>query len=242
VFSFHHDPGELSAAFVHERLARVVSFPPAARYLPGGWATLVDRLVGRARMLGVELVTGEAVETLPEPPVVVATTLRAASRLLGEDVTATGTSTVLVDVGLRNTRGPFIVSDLDESGWVEVFSRADQSLAPAGHELLQAQLGLRPGESLDEGTARLERLLDTGYPDWREGEVWRRRQAIDDQSGALDPPGTTWRDRPAVDRGDDVYLVGDQVAAPGLLSEVTFNSAMQAVAGLTRSRALQIGP
>jgi phytoene dehydrogenase-like protein len=236
VFSFHHDPGELSAAFVHEWLARVVSFPPAARYLPGGWETLVDRLVRRARALGVEIVTGERVDTLPEPPAVMATTLRAASRLLGEELIAGGTSTVLLDVGLRKGGGPFIVSDLDESGWVEVFSRADRRLAPAGHELVQAQLGMRPGESLDEGTARLERLVDAGYPGWRERAVWRRRQAVDHESGALDFPGTTWRDRPAVDRGGDVYLVGDQVAAPGLLSEVTFNSAMQAVATLTGAR------
>jgi phytoene dehydrogenase-like protein len=236
VFSFHHDPGALSAAFVHERLARVVSFPPAARYLPGGWGTLVDRLVRRARALGVEIVTGERVETLPEAPVVIATTLRAASRLLGEELSAGGTSTVLLDVGVRKGGGPFVLSDLDECGWVEVFSRADARLAPDGHELLQAQLGMRPGESLGDGTARLERLIDTGYPGWREREVWRRRQAVDHESGALDFPGTTWRDRPAVDRGGNVALVGDQVAAPGLLSEVTFNSAMQAVATLTGDR------
>jgi hypothetical protein len=45
----------------------------------------------------------------------------------------------------------------------------------------------------------------------------------------VDLPGTSWRDRPAVDRGDGVYLAGDQVAAPGVLSEVSFNSALAAV-------------
>jgi phytoene dehydrogenase-like protein len=235
VFSFHHDPGELSAAFVHERLQRVVSFPPAARYLPGGWATLVDRLAARARALGVEIVTGSRVEELPDPPVVVATTLRAASRVLGRELTAGGTSTVLLDLGLRRGRGPFIVSDLDESGWIEMFSRPDHSLAPKGHDLLQVQLGLRPGESLDGGVARAERLLDGTHAGWREREVWRRRQAIDHETGALDLPGTTWRDRPAVDQGDGVYLVGDQVAAPGLLSEVTFNAAMEAARSITGS-------
>jgi phytoene dehydrogenase-like protein len=242
VFSFHHDPGELSAAFVHERLARVFSIPPAARYVPGGWARLVDRLAQRARSLGVELVTGEHVETLPEPPVVVATSLRAAARLLGEDLSAGGTSTLLFDLGLRKSRGPFILWDLDESGWVEVFSRADRTLAPSRHELLQVQLGLRPCESLDDGIARVERLLDSGHEGWREREVWRRRQAITHESGALDFPGTTWQDRPAVDRGDGVYLVGDQVAAPGLLSEVTFNSAMHAVAMVTGLRASRAAP
>ncbi len=51
---------------------------------------------------------------------------------------------------------------------------------------------------------------------------------MDGRSGALDPPGTSWRDRPAIDRGDDVYLCGDQVAAPGCLAEVSFASAIEA--------------
>jgi hypothetical protein len=41
-------------------------------------------------------------------------------------------------------------------------------------------------------------------------------------------PGQTWRDRPAVDRGDGVYVAGDMVAAPGCLSEIAWASAVQA--------------
>jgi hypothetical protein len=48
------------------------------------------------------------------------------------------------------------------------------------------------------------------------------------RSGAIDFPGTTWRDRPAIERGDGVFLVGDMVAAPGLLSEVSWASAVEA--------------
>jgi hypothetical protein len=48
--------------------------------------------------------------------------------------------------------------------------------------------------------------------------------------GALHLPGTTWRDRPAIDRGDGVFLCGS-VAAPGCLAEVSFASAIDA-AGL----------
>ena len=51
---------------------------------------------------------------------------------------------------------------------------------------------------------------------------------MDGRSGALDFPGATWRDRPAVERGDGVYLCGDQVAAPGCLAEVAFASAIEA--------------
>ena len=42
------------------------------------------------------------------------------------------------------------------------------------------------------------------------------------------PPGTTWRERPAIDRGNGIFLCGDQVAAPGCLSEVSFASAIEA--------------
>ncbi len=51
---------------------------------------------------------------------------------------------------------------------------------------------------------------------------------LDGRSGALDMPGTSWRDRPAVDRGDGVFLAGDMVAAPGLLAEVSWASGVQA--------------
>jgi hypothetical protein len=51
---------------------------------------------------------------------------------------------------------------------------------------------------------------------------------MDGRSGALDLPGTSWRDRPAIDRGNGVFLCGDQVAAPGCLAEVAFASAIDA--------------
>ena len=51
---------------------------------------------------------------------------------------------------------------------------------------------------------------------------------MDGRTGALDLPGTTWRDRPAVARGDGVFVAGDWTAAPGLLSEVAFTSAVEA--------------
>ena len=66
---------------------------------------------------------------------------------------------------------------------------------------------------------------------WRSRVTWRRRQLMDGRSGALDLPGTTWCDRPAIDRGDGVFLCGDQVAAPGCLAEVSFASAIEAGTG-----------
>jgi len=232
VYTFHHDPGELSAAFVWERSQRLLlSARPPARFVVGGWSTLVDALERHARSLGVEIVTGERVSDLPGAPAIVALELRDARRLLGDDETLQWPSgrTVCLDLALQERRGdPWVVSDLESSGWIERYSARDASLAPAGEQLVQAQMPIRPDESADDAGRRLERLLDASFEAWSDRVTWRRRQVMDGRSGALDLPGTTWRDRPAIDRGDGVFLCGDQVAAPGCLSEVSFASAIDA--------------
>ena len=85
----------------------------------------------------------------------------------------------------------------DEAGWAETFTHRDASLAPTGQHLVQAQLGLRPGEDLDVAVARVEALLDLGYRGWRDRVTWRRRARSMAETGAVDPPGTSWRDRPS---------------------------------------------
>jgi phytoene dehydrogenase-like protein len=231
VYTFHHDPGELSAAFVWSHSVRVLlSPPPTARYLHGGWSALIGALEARARRLGVQIETGRPVESLPDPPLIVATELSQARELLGDDsLSWPAGRTVCVDLGLKHRRGdPFVVSDLDEAGWIERFSAPDPSLAPEGEELVQAQMPIRPGESADQAALRLERFLDASLPQRRERETWRRRQVMEGRTGPLDHPGKSWRDRPAVERGEGVYLAGDMAAAPGLLSEVAWASAVEA--------------
>ncbi len=234
VYTFHHDPGELSAAFVWERTVRLfLSTPPPStvvRYAAGGWSGLVAPLERRLRDLGVDVQTGHRVEALPDPPVILATEIQQASELLGgEPLGGLSGRTVCLDVGLSRRRGdPWIVSDMDEAGWIGRYSSSDRLIAPEGHELIQTQMPIRPGESTDQAGARLERLIDQSYVSWRGRETWRRRQVMDARSGALDLPGSTWRDRPAVDRGEGVYLAGDMVAAPGLLAEVSWASALEA--------------
>jgi phytoene dehydrogenase-like protein len=231
VYTFHHDPGELSAAFVWERTDRLLlTARPPARFIVGGWSSLVDRLERHARSLGVEIVTGERVDALGDPPVIVALELRDARRLLGDDsLRWLSGHTLTLDLGLRERSGdPWVVSDLESSGWIERYSAQDPTLAPDGEQLVQGQMPIRPDESADSAALRLERLLDVSFQDWRERVTWRRRQVMDGRSGALDLPGTTWRDRPAIDRGDGIFLCGDQVAAPGCLAEVSFASAIEA--------------
>ncbi|MEV5973746.1 NAD(P)-binding protein [Streptomyces sp. NPDC051921] len=243
---FHHDPGALSARFVQERLHRAASVPAEAHFVKGGWGRLIERMAARAWELGVRLETSSRVDTLPvgDGPVIVATALPAAARLLGDSsLTWESGRTVLVDLALRTRKGdPFAISDLDAPGWIERFTTQDPSLAPAGEQLIQMQLPIGPGASKADGVAHAERLLDLGFADWRERAVWRREAVSRGRTGAVDRPGTTWRDRPAVDRGDGVYLAGDQVAAPGVLAEVSFNSAVEAVSLAMRAEIRHLAP
>jgi phytoene dehydrogenase-like protein len=231
VYTFYHDPGELSAAFVWSRTQRLLLSPrPVARFVIGGWTALVDALERRARELGVQIITGERVDALPNPPVIVALELRDARALLNDDTLQWPSGrTVCLDLGLRGQGGdPWIVSDLESAGWIERYTAQDHSLAPAGEALVQGQMPIAPAESPEAAAARLEELLDDSFDGWRERVTWRRRQVMDGRSGALDLPGTTWRDRPAIDRGEGIFLCGDQVAADGCLCEVSFASAIHA--------------
>jgi phytoene dehydrogenase-like protein len=231
ILTYYHDPGELSAGFVWEHLVRgLLSAPPTARYPVGGWTTLVELLSERARSLGVEIRTNARVGELPEPPVIVATELADARALLGDDsLDWLSGHSVCFDLAVEHRRGdPFAVVDLQEAGWVERFTAADPSLAPEGEELIQAQMPIRPGESAASASDRLELLLDASFDGWRERETWRRRQVMKGRTAALDPPGKNWRDRPAIDRGEGVFLAGDMVAAPGCLSEIAWASAIEA--------------
>ncbi|WP_055618680.1 FAD-dependent oxidoreductase [Streptomyces phaeochromogenes] len=230
---FHHDPGALSAAFVQERLRRATKLPPEAHYPRGGWASVIDRMAARAWNLGVRVETLARVSELPTEhgPVIVATSLDAARTLLKDSsLTWTSGRTALIDLAIRTRRGDaFAVSDLDAPGWFERFTAQDRTLAPAGEQLLQGQIPIAPHESRADGIARAEELLDLAFPSWRDRVTYRREALANGRTGAVDLPGTSWRDRPRIDRGNDVYLAGDQVAAPGVLSEVSFNSALEAV-------------
>ncbi|MFD9501186.1 NAD(P)-binding protein [Streptomyces sp. NPDC060035] len=233
---FHHDPGSLSAAFVQERLRRATSLPPEAHYPVGGWAQLVDRMASRAWNLGVRIETARRIDADAlaglerNGPVIVATHLDAARTLLDDPTLTWGSGrTALIDLALRTRRGdPFVISDLDAPGWIERFTAQDPTLAPAGEQLIQGQIPLAPGTPRADAVHRAEELLDLGFPGWRDRTTWRREALAAGRTGAVDQPGTTWRDRPAVDRGNGILLAGDQVAAPGLLSEVAFNSGIEA--------------
>ena len=229
-YTFAADPGRLSARFVNERQLRLVRPPSPTRFISdGGWSALVEQLARHARRLGVEIRLGERVQELPPAPVIVATELRHAAELLGEPLEAPRVRAALFDVAIEARRAdPAAVIDLDGAAFVERYSAYDRSLAPEGESLLQAHVGLREGEEVADGVARIEAVLDACFTDWRRRETWRAQRASDGRSGAVELPGSTWSDRPAIDRGGGVFLAGDAVARPGLLSEIGWASALEA--------------
>ncbi|HEU5151930.1 MAG TPA: FAD/NAD(P)-binding protein [Iamia sp.] len=249
--TFDHDPGRLSAAFVAERVRRIFLRPTvSARYVDGGWSALVGRVAARARDLGVAVELDAAVDAAAlddlraAGPVVLAVEPGAARRLLGDDVApAPPRRVALLDVGLARERDPYLLIDLDEAGFGTRPSAVLAGLAPEGADLVQVSGGMRPDEGLDAAEARLEALLDLLAPGWRPRVEWRRRAAVREATGAVDLPGATWRDRPAVHRGDGLWLAGDWVAAPGHLAEVSCTSAVTAAHGAVRAsgRALVAG-
>lgn len=242
VVTYTADPGRLSAAFVWERLLRVSNPIGGPRYLVGGWGALIGRLEGYARDLGVRIDTGLRVTELPAGPVV--GRHLAARSLLERELPspATSGSTILLDAAVQRRRGDaFLVSDLDDAGWLEAFSRVDKTLCPPGSVLVQAQRPVREGETRAASVRAVEDLMEVGAPGWRDRTLWRRDGAAHHRTGALDLAGHTWHDRPAVDQRDGVFLAGDEVAAPGLLSDVSFSSAVTAADGAVGRLQLRTG-
>ena len=232
--TYDHDPGRLSAAFVNERLRRLLS--SGACYVVGGWSALVDRLARRATKLGVRFRLRCRVQSLEQGPVIVATHIADARRLTGDpSLDWSGGRTALLDLGLRadELTGWFRVIDLQDRIYMARYSVVDRTLAPRGADLLQAAAACPPWERLDAAIWRIERLLDMASPGWRDRISWRRAYLMDGQTGAVDLPGTAWQDRPAIRRSPTLAVATDQSAAPGLLSEVGVSAALSAVEALT---------
>lgn len=229
VTTYEADAGRLSAAFVHERIRRSLGHN-VARYVIGGWQKLVFRLTKAAENLGVTVMTRHKVVELPAAPVVVATSADAARRLLQEpESRVTGTRVGLFDVVLGD--GPDLPSsllDLDERLYLARYTAFDRSLAPPGEELIQIACGSRPDETSPTVQARIAAVLDSLTPRWRERVSWSRHSLLSHATGTVDLPGSDWRNRTAIKQGAGVFCAGDYVAAPGLLSEVSFCSGLQA--------------
>lgn len=103
------------------------------------------------------------------------------------------------------------------------------ALAPPGHELIQITAACSPRERKADAERRVHRLLDQAWPGWRAAVRWQRSCVRTHCTGAIDLPGTTWRDRPAISRSHTLAVATDQSAAPGLLAEAAITAAQLAV-------------
>ena len=241
--TFDHDPGRLSAAFAHQRLRRALA--GGARYVAGGWSALVGRLAGRAASLGAQITTRTRVPALPAGPAILATSLATARQLTGDKSLAWPSARVATfDVGLQaDSTGPrwFRVIDLDDRIYAARYSLAEPTLAPPGHELIQIAAACAPHERKADAESRVLRLLDQSWPGWRARLRWQRGAVHVHCTGAVDLPGTTWHDRPAIDRGQELKVATDQSAAPGLLAEAGVAAAQLAVQQLGKPHDAETG-
>lgn len=245
LFCFHHDPGALSARFVWDRYRRVVVSPHRIRMVADGWSALAGALADRAAACGVRIEVDDKVTaaTFPDGPTVVATRLPAASRLLGRELRWPGARTALMDVAAAPGRRGWPSTVIDIRGDLGTCCLIDRMtavfpdlLGHRGAELFQAQLGISRETSRAEAAARIERTFDEAASGWRERVVWQRSLTLTGATGAVDPPGATWRDRPSIEQGDDRFLAGDAVAAPGMLAEVAVNSGIDAARRALQAR------
>ena len=237
LFTFHHDPGTLSAQFVWDRYRRVFIHPGQVQMVAGGWSALAGALAHRAAACGVRIETSDKITaaTGPHGPTVVATRLEAASSLLERELLWPGARTALMDVAAAPSRRGWPGTVIDIRGDLRTCCLIDRItatfpdlLGEPGADVFQAQLGIRPQARRADAAARIENTFDAAAPGWRDRVVWQRSLTLTDATGAVDPPGTTWRNRPAIDQGEDRFLAGDAVAAPGLLTEVAVNSGIDA--------------
>src|SRR5262249_56708094 len=167
----------------------------------------------------------------PAGPTILAPSLATARQLTGDrSLTWPSARMATVDLGLRADGGPgwFRVIDLDDRIYAARYSLADPTLAPPRHELIQIAAACAPRERKADAERRVQRLLDQSWPGWRAAVRWHRSAMRTHCTGAIDLPGTTWRDRPAVSRGPTLMVATDQSAAPALLAEAGIASAQPA--------------
>jgi phytoene dehydrogenase-like protein len=235
--TFDHDPGRLSAAFARQLLRRALA--GGARYVTGGWSVLAGLLTERAASLGVQIRTRTRVPALPAGATILATSLATARQLTGDKSLAWPSARVATfDLGVEaDGTGPrwFRVIDLDDRIYAARYSLADPTLAPPGHELIQIAAACAPHEHKADAEGRVLRLLDQTWPGWRPRLRWQRGAVRVHCTGAVDLPGTTWHDRPAIDRGQQLTVATDQSAAPGLLAETGIAAAQLAVQQLSKA-------
>lgn len=237
VSTYTADPSRLSAraALDQFRLAK----NPGVLYLDGGWQTLVEGLARRARSVGVEIRTGEPVESLAAieaDGMVLAVPPAAVERITGRQLPAMYPARLAcLDLGLRKlpAGSARVAFGVDRPLYLSVHS-AVAKLAPAGSSLVH--LGKYLAGDTDAATDRqeLEQFADLAIPGWRQqAEVVRFLPHMTVSAAVFSPRG-----RPAVDELGlpGVALAGDWVGSEAMLADAAIASALRAAAVVQRQR------
>lgn len=246
VATFVADHESFSADAAVTQLKTVVV--PGVRYLRGGWQSLVDALAEKAARDGAALRTrvgvrgvergadGWAValdeETLhPDVLVIAAGGPDAAAKLLGETAPAApgpAAELSVLDLALRKLprRSRRFALGVDKPTYL---SRHSPPGHPGGVLLSLASYAREP-------RAALEELADTVQPGWREQVIFDRfLPRMPAVSAITTPAGGGLGGRPAVDRGDGLYLAGDWIGPEGWLVDAAIASGAAAAAAALRS-------
>lgn len=225
-----------------------------ARYVDGGWETMVDGLRSVAAGLGVELRPRARVVSLEQGPPWRATlgdgsalTTRAlvlavapaeaaglVPALAGRTAEAVPAEVACLDLGLAHLPRPEVLFALgvDRPLYFSVHSAAAR-LAPDGAALVHTMRYLEPGERPDRErlVAELEGFVDLLQPGWREQE--RARQFLLGMPAISSIPlaakdGMNGRPDVAVAEAEGLFIAGDWVGPAGLLSDAAAASGRSA--------------
>jgi phytoene dehydrogenase-like protein len=247
VTTFVADQESLSAEVAATQLK--IGLLPGVRYLSGGWQSLVDALAGKAEGAGATLRTRAAVRGLERAPggwrlsldgetveaetvVLAAGGPEGAAKLLGGDAPAAPgppAELSVLDLGLRRLprRSRRFALGVDKPTYL---SRHSPPGHPDGVLLTLASYAREPREALEE-------LADEVQPGWREQATLERfLPRMVAVSAIATAAGGGLAGRPAVDRGQGLYLAGDWVGGEGWLVDAALASGAAAAAAAIRSR------
>lgn len=245
VTTFVADHDALSADVAATQLK--IGLLPGVRYLRGGWQSLVDALAARAERNGATVRTRAAVRALQREPgrwtvalddetlqadalVVAAGGPDACAKLLGDRSPAPpgpAAELSVLDLGLRSLprRGRRFALGIDSPTYLSRHSPPEHR---DGVLLSLASYAREPRE-------RLEAMADAVQPGWRERATLQRfLPRMVAVSAIPGPAGGGLGGRPAVERGEGLYLAGDWLGPEGWLVDAAIASGAAAAAAALR--------
>jgi phytoene dehydrogenase-like protein len=245
VTTFVADQDVLSADVAVTQLK--IGLLPGVRYLRGGWQSLVDALVARAERDGATVRTRAAVRALEREPSGWTVTLDGETLQADVLVLAAGgpdafakllrdrspappgppAELSVLDIGLRSLPrgGRRFALGIDAPTYLSRHSPPDRR---DGALLSLAGYTRQPRE-------KLEAMADAVQPGWRERATLQRfLPRMVAVSAIPRPAGGGLGGRPAVERGEGLYLAGDWLGPEGWLVDAAMSSGAAAAAAALR--------